>query len=53
MSFHAIKVKVMEFQTDKLLERIIHKFCGSIHIVELSKIQSNKIKDNKVIKEVG
>lgn len=52
MSVHAFKVKVMESQTDKLLERVINKFFCYIHVVQLNKSQSNKIKDNKVIKEV-
>lgn len=52
MSVEAFKVKVMDNQTDRLLEKIFNKFCGAIHVVELNKVQSNKIKNNKIIKEV-
>lgn len=47
------KVKVLENQIDKLPDRVVNKFCGSIYVIEPKQIESNKIKDNKVIREVG
>lgn len=48
----AFVVKVLNNQTDLLLEKILTKFCGSTHTIELERVVSNKIQDNKIIKEV-
>ena len=47
-----IRVKVLENQTDLILQKVLHKFCGMIHCLNLSQNQSTKIQNGQIVDEV-
>ena len=53
MAITAFVVKVLGNQTDLLLEKIINKFSGSTHTLKFDRINSNKINNDRIIKDVS
>lgn len=47
-----IKVKVLEQQTDIILQKVLQKYCGMVHTLKLSQIESGKIRNGQLIDEV-
>ncbi|RNA25008.1 hypothetical protein BpHYR1_028981 [Brachionus plicatilis] len=46
-----IRVKVLENQTDLILQKVLQKFCGMIHDLNLSQGQSTKIQNRQIVDE--
>ena len=52
MSETIVKVKVLQLQTDIILQKVLQKYCGMTHNLKLSQIHSGKIRNGQLIDEV-